>query len=351
MPVSREFASSKGACRSLRREKILVVSPSWLGDSIMMMPALLDLRRQAGVLHLVVLAKPAVASVWRMCSGVDEVIVLTTGIRGSIKAVKAVKAGQFDFAYVVPNSFRAALIPYLAKVPGRRGFTGHQRRWMLTESIPVVITGTPHQSQEAYDLFGIAAGPKREEVLIKPDEQDRQDMMSRLQLPEGEAALLVAMFPGAARGPSKCWPEERFAEVGRRLAGRGCRIVLLGAPLDRESCERIAGQIGAGAINMAGMTTLAALAGLLSLCRVVVANDSGGMHLAAAVGTRVVALYGATDPEVTGPMGNGHCVLMAPGIHRGRDVPRRSAVGKAALDAISADSVYEAVARALASAR
>lgn len=350
MPVSREFASSKGACRSVRREKILVVSPSWLGDSIMMMPALFKLRRQAGVLHMAVLAKPAVASVWRMCSVVDETIVLTTGIRGAIHAVKAVKAGQFDFAYVVPNSFRSALIPFWAKVPGRRGFTGHQRRWMLTESIPVV-TGASHQSQEAYKLFGIDPDPKREEALLTPDEQDRQAMMRRLKVGEGETELLVAMFPGAARGPSKCWPEERFAEVGRRLAGRGCRIILLGAPSDRESCERIAGQIGAGAMNMAGMTTLAALTGLLSLCRVVVANDSGGMHLAAAVGARVVALYGATDPEVTGPMGNGHCVLMAPGIHRGRDVARRSVVGKAALDAISADSVYEAVVRALASSR
>jgi ADP-heptose:LPS heptosyltransferase len=98
---------------------------------------------------------------------------------------------------------------------------------------------------------------------------------------------------------------------------------------------------------MAGETTLAELAALLSLSRVAVANDSGGMHLAAAVGTKVVALYGATDPAITGPLGDGHIILMSPGVQRGRDIDRKSKIGKSALEAISVDSVCEAILRVL----
>ena len=347
MPASREYASNSGGCRTSRCERVLVVSPTWLGDSIMTMPAILALHQQAGPLWVTVLAKPAVAPLWRMCPVVDEVLVLKAGIRGTLDAVKLVKAGNYDFAYVVPNSFRSAFIPFLAAVPGRRGFDGHQRRWMLTESIGAEGLGKAHQSDEAFLLFGLEPVTKMVDPLLRPSEQDCLAVLRRLSLPHGEVKPRVAIFPGAARGVSKCWPEDRFAEVGRRLVENGCRVLLLGAASDRESCGRIAGQIGSGAVSMAGETTLAELAALLSLSRVAVANDSGGMHLAAAVGTKVVALYGATDPAITGPLGDGHIILMSPGVQRGRDIDRKSKIGKSALEAISVDSVCEAILRVL----
>lgn len=347
MPAFHGFASNNPR-HPQRLEKIIVVSPSWLGDCIMLIPALLELRRQAGPLHVAVLAKPAVVPLWRLCVAIDEVLELKTGVKGTVEAVKAVKAGKFDFAYVVPNSFRSALIPFLAKIRGRRGFTGHCRRWMLTECVRAVWSGRDHQSGEAFTLLGIKPSVANESVLLKAGDRECAAMQARLELPAGQAGKpMVAMFPGAARGPAKRWPEGRFAEVGRRLVEWGCRVVLVGSMSERELCERIAGQIGAGAITMAGTTTLGELTALLSQCRLAIANDSGGMHLAAAVGTKVVAVFGITDPVVTGPIGDGHIVVMAPGFQRGRDVERDSTAGKSALDAVSVDSVYEAAVRTL----
>ncbi len=348
MPAFRESVSSSIAKGPARHETILVVSPSWLGDCIMAMPAILDWRRLAGPMKVVVLAKPAVAPVWRMLVAVDEVLEVKTGFKGTLATVNVVKGGQFDFAYVIPNSFRSALIPFLAKVPGRRGYAGHFRRWMLTESVRSSRAGLEHQSREAFALLGIKPGITNEEVLLRAGANEQAAIDLRLGLPAGGGGRpMVAMFPGAARGPGKRWPEGRFADVGRRLVEWGCRVVLAGAVADREVCGRIAGQIGAGAIAMAGETTLVELVALLSRCRVVLANDSGGMHLAAAVGTKVVAVFGMTDPRITGPMGDGHIVLMAPGFQRGRDVGRDSKAGQAALEEVTVDSVYEAVMRTL----
>jgi heptosyltransferase-2 len=348
MPASREYVSSSIAKGPTRHERILIVSPSWMGDCIMAMPAILEWRRLAGPLKVVVLAKPAVAPLWRMSSSVDEVLTIRTGFKGTLAAVNAVKGGQFDFAYVIPNSFRSALIPFLAKVRGRRGYAGHFRRGLLTECVRSSRAGLEHQSREMFTLLGIKPGITNEEVLLRAGAPEQAAMDLRLELPAGGGGKpMVVMFPGAARGSSKRWPEGRFADVGRRLAEWGCRVVLAGTAADRELCGRVAGQIGSGAITLAGATTLAELVALLSRCRVVIANDSGGMHLAAAVGTRVVAVFGVTDPVVTGPMGAGHIVLMAQGFLRGRDVGRDSKAGHDALAEVTVDAVYKAAVRIL----
>jgi len=352
MPASPESVSNRRGRAPVRPEKILVVSPSWLGDSIMAMPALYELKRQAAGLRITVLAKPAVADVWGLCPAVDEVLEFETGWRGMRKAVREVAAGGFDFAYVIPGSFRSAWIPFLSRVPVRRGYPGHCRRWLLTEGVCGSSAGI-HQSEEAFRLLGVEPGGGLHGPLVAVPEVERDAMRQRpgLSSPAG-AAPLVAMFPGAARGPSKRWPSDRFTEVGRRLAaGSMCRVVLAGSAEDRAMCEEIAGRIGSGAVSLAGLTTLRELAALLSLCHVVIANDSGGMHLAAAVGTRVVALYGLTDPRVTGPLGDGHVVLMAPGVVRDRNIPRETSAARAALEAITADSVHAAVLAVLGTAR
>ena len=154
----------------------------------------------------------------------------------------------------------------------------------------------------------------------------------------------MGLLPGAARGPSKQWPPDHFIAVGRQLAARpGCRIVVFGARDEASLCRAVAEGIGPAAITLGGETTLSELAALLGLCRVVVANDSGGMHLAAAAGARVVAVYGLTDPAKTGPIGHGHRIVCAEGRPRSRDIRRNSREAKDALASIRPDRVLEAV--------
>ena len=159
----------------------------------------------------------------------------------------------------------------------------------------------------------------------------------------------VGVLPGAARGPSKRWPPDRFASVAARLAEEnGCRVLVLGTRAERDLCEGMAHAAGPAAVSLAGETSLRDVACLLSLCRVVLCNDSGGMHLAAAAGTRVVAVFGMTDPETTGPLGSGHALVLAEGVERSRDIARNSGEAVRALQSIPTHRVYEAAARILA---
>lgn len=317
----------------------------------MSMPALFALKRRAARLHVTVLAKPAVLPVWGLCPAVNDLIELRTGWRGMRAAIHAVASCGCDFAYVIPNSFRSAWIPFQARIAGRRGFPGHCRRWLLTEAVRCPAGRRFHQSIEMFHLLGVEPEDAPPAPLLSVPEMERRAIVDRFSLGvvDRDRLSLAGLFPGAARGPAKCWPADRFAELGRRLTGeRGCRVVLFGSEADVAACEAIANRIGQGVVNLAGRTGIQELVTLLSLCRVVVANDSGGMHLAAAAGTRVVALYGVTDPVVTGPMGQGHVILMAQGVERRRDIARDSTIARAALESISVDTVFDAASRLLA---
>jgi ADP-heptose:LPS heptosyltransferase len=130
---------------------------------------------------------------------------------------------------------------------------------------------------------------------------------------------------------------------------QGCRILVLGGKADQSICDEVAEGMGAGAINLAGKTDLMELAGLLGLCRVVVANDSGGMHLAAGLGVAVVGIFGLTDPVKTAPVGPFSRVLCAEGVARSRDIARDSMEARAAMESISVDTVYHEVVLAIKS--
>jgi heptosyltransferase-2 len=351
MPVFPESASSENVVAGHDAPRLLIVATSWLGDGIMMLPALAVLRQRLPHAHMTILAKPAVAPLWHLFPGANEVLVLEKGLRGTPKTVRQVRRGQFDFAYICPRSFRSAVIPFLARVPGRRGLAGHSRDWMLTETVHLDATAREgHQVQEYLQLFGVEHDPLLiPPLLVVPGEQTVlaqrrlfetwQERVGRLDAPR-----VVGLFPGAAHGPSKRWPAERFIQLGKRLLGEySVRILVLGAKGDREVCDEVAKGIGRGALNLAGKTPLATLVAYLQLCRVVVSNDSGGMHLAAAVGTRVVGLFGVTDPGKTAPLGKGHALILAKGVARHRDLPSDSETARQAMMSIGLDDVYGAV--------
>lgn len=348
MPASPASVSSEHDFSRGRAVRILVVSVNWLGDCVMTMPALRRLRERLPEAHIAILCKPGVAGLWPLFKEVDETILLLPGIKGTLQAVKAVRGGHFDFAYVMPKSFRSALVPFLAGIPGRKGLRGHSRDWMLTEAITLPPEANQeHQCHEYLRLAGVEDHSTLALPLLRVPHESREDART-LAAPDGAEVPLVGMFPGAAYGPSKRWSPERFAEVGRRLVeSHGARVVLFGSHADAEVCGRVAQGLGNRAVDLCAKTDLRKLAGALSLCRLVVANDSGGMHLAAALGIPVVAIFGITDPRKTGPMGELCRVLTARGARCRRDVPRYSLEARSAMLSIRIEEVYQAAVQLL----
>ncbi len=320
--------------------RLLVVVPTWLGDGVMVMPAMAGLRKRLPRAHIAVLAKPSVLPVWSLFSGVDAAIPLKKGLSGMLETVRLVKAEKFDFAYILPNSFRSAWVPWLAGIPGCRGVSSQWRQWMLTESVKISdSTRCGHQSLEMAEILGLS--PDKLEVppfLVVPEvewEKARCKLSGKLPC--------IAFFPGATYGPAKRWPVDRFVALGRQLMSQGFGILLLGGKTDKPLCDEVAAGVGEGALNMAGETALTELAGLLVSCQAVVANDSGGMHLAAGLGVKVVGIFGLTDPVKTSPVGVQNRILCAEGVARSRDIARDSAEARAAMESISVETVYQAV--------
>jgi len=344
MPVSPESVSSN-APHGAGSAHVLVVAPSWLGDCVMVMPALAAFRKRLPGVHISILAKPTVAALWTLVEGVESVIPLKTGFKGMRETVCAVREGGFDFAYVLPKSFRSAWIPFLARVRGRRGMAGHGRDWMLTETVVLSAEAERgHQSLEMAEVFHIAPGDLESPPFLLVPDAVRTSVKDRYLASGSAARPLIAFFPGAAHGPAKRWPTDRFVALGQRVvADTGCAVLVLGGKGDVAVCAETARGIGPGAMDLAGRTSLPELAGVLAACRCVVANDSGGMHLAAGLGVPVVGLFGMTDPGKTAPVGNRNRLLTAEGVVRSRDIDRDSTEARQALESITVESVHQAV--------
>jgi len=328
-------------------DEVLVCGLNWVGDGIMSMPALQAFRRMNPTTRVIMLVKPKVAALWRLHAVPDRLIELRAGMRGTVRAARAVGDSQVRRAYVLPHSFRSALVPYLARVPERIGFPGHGRDWMLTEvRRQVADAARRHQAWEYMGLLApeSAASGGLEYPALEIGGAIRQRAEALL---EGLDEPRVGLVPGAGRGPSKRWPAEHFIELGRLLrAGIGAGIAVPGAPGEERLCRQVAQGIGRGARSLAGRGGLDLFAALLQSCRAAVANDSGGAHVAAAVGTPVVVIFGVTDPEVTGPLGRVVEVVRTPG-GVGRDVPRDSLEARRRLALIQPETVYRRLERVI----
>ena len=313
---------------------VLVVSASWLGDAVMSMPALQAWQQANPEARITVLAKRGPAELWRMHSAPAEVLTLGTGPGDTWEAVNEVRQRKFTEAFILPHSFRSAVVPFLAGVPVRRGMPGHFRDWMLTSTVPADSACDAHQSREYGLLFGVDELPLPVISIPATAIQNAREKVALLDEP------FFGLVPGAARGPSKRWPETRFVRLGRMLRERlGGHVLVFGSPAEQHLCSRIAREIGAGTVNFAGKTNIAEWAALMQLCRVVVCNDSGGMHLAAAAGVPVAAVFGITDPRKTGPLGRHVRILQNSGIQQ-RDISRHSEPAVEALKAISPEQVF-----------
>lgn len=293
-------------------DRLVVVSPNWLGDAVMALPAIADARRHFPDAHLAVAARQSVAPLFTMVAGVDEVITLPG--RGGARALSSWKQdaavlanGQFDAALLLPNSFATGLIASRSGIAERWGFATDWRARYLTRAIPKPKAPL-HQGayyQALTSALGMAPGPMHARVW--PNQDWAREVLREIGLDLDEPFAVFA--PGAAYGRAKQWLPERFAQLAHQLIEqRNWSVVMVGANADRDVCREIESRLPKTGtkinrlIDFAGKSDLPTLAGILAVARAVVSNDSGAMHLAGAVGTQVVALFGATDETRTSPL-------------------------------------------------
>ncbi len=299
--------------------RLVVRAPNWLGDIVMALPAIAAVRAAHPDAQLALAAPAPFADICAAVPGVDAVVPLRgSGIRAVGLHAQALRAGGFDVAILFTNSFGSALAASRAGIAERWGYQRDWRRRLLTRAIaPRPRRGTaaapgpagPHHS--AYYLRLVAAldmPPVAGPVTLVPPAA-AIERAAALFAGAGIApdAVLVGFAPGAAYGSAKRWPPERVAAAITGVATRGARAVLVGAAGDAEIARAIQSAlepaVRASVVDLVGRTDAATLMAALVRCAVVVANDSGAMHVASAVGRPVVAIFGPTDERATAPMG------------------------------------------------
>ena len=332
--------------------RILVRGTNWLGDAVMTTPALLRLRERFPDAHIALLTPEKLRDLWLVAPkpgvggtghpAVNEVISFTPN-ENIFSVRKKLRAGTFDLTLVLPNSPRSAMEPWLAGIPQRIGYSRPWRNFFLTQAIaprpgavrmrklsvaeikrrtgvtPVskinsetsetgampVLRPIDHQIYEYLHLaaaLGANPEPIAPQLFVAPDEIEAVKRKFGL---EKNTQPIFGLNPGAEYGPAKRWPVERFIAAAQEIQNRtNCVWLIFGGQNDTAVAGKIQSAIGnrqSALLNLAGKTTLRELMSLLKLCRVLLTNDSGPMHVAAALGTPVVVPFGSTSPELTGP--------------------------------------------------
>jgi len=286
---------------------ILVVGPSWVGDTVISQVLLQLLKQQHPTAQIDYLAPPWTLPLLKRMPEVRQGILnpfghgaLQLGARRQLGL--ELRAGQYDLALVLPNSWKSALPPWFAGIPLRTGFRG-EARWGLLNDLRKL---DPQALPQMADRFAALAFPAEATLPALPRPAlhstagQQQQLLARLNIDPAKPD--VAFCPGAEYGPAKRWPERHFSTLARRLADRGYAIWLVGSPKDHAVAETIAQDAQGLCTNLCGKTDIAEATDLLAAARLVVTNDSGLMHVAAAVGRPVIALYGSSSPLFTPPL-------------------------------------------------
>lgn len=298
--------------------KILVRATNWIGDAVISLPALEALRARFPEAEIVLVAKPWVSEIYWHCAPPMRQIVYDPagkhrGLRASSRFCSLLRSENFDMAVLFQNAFHAAWMAWRARVPVRIGYARDGRSALLTEAVEVPPRGAYGHEAYYYLQLLFRAG------LIERPEPVRPLTEARLVLRDAEklwaskrlqalnldgSPFLVGIHPGASFGPAKRWPAERFAALADRLIGElGADVLIFGSAAEAPLAASIAQAMKHTPKLLAGATTLTQMLALFANCRLLVTNDSGPMHLAAALGLPLVAVFGSTDERGTGPLG------------------------------------------------
>jgi heptosyltransferase-2 len=289
--------------------RLLVVGPSWVGDMVMAQSLFRMLVNEGANVEIDVIApRWALPLVARMPE-VRRGIALDVGhgelaLRERLRLGRELGAARYDQALILPRSLKAALVPFFAGISKRTGYRG-EYRYGIVNDMRRLDAQVLNQTVKRYAALGLDTSDRRLSKLPNPrlkiDETNRAELVERWSLDTSGA--IVALMPGAEYGPAKCWPLERFAELASRLSAARVAVWVLGSARERDIGAQIAERAGSDrVVNLCGRTELTDAVDLLSIAHVAVTNDSGLMHVAAAVGSHVIAIYGSSTPDCTPPL-------------------------------------------------
>lgn len=298
--------------------KILVIGPSWIGDMVMSQSLYTALKQQHPNSSIDVIAPDWCRPILERMPEVNQAITMPFGhgdfnFFGRRELGRKLRAAHYDHAYVLPNSAKSALIPWFANIPRRTGWKGELRYGLLNDLRPnkqafqymveryVALAHPKTEMTGSAALKGLDNLPKPQ---LRTDKSAQQQALTKFQLETKRK--IIGLCPGAEFGPAKKWPEQHYATVAQAMCEQGYQIWLFGSQKDRTPCENIRAAVSAEGQRhihiLAGQTSLIEVVDLLALCDTVVSNDSGLMHVAAAVGCNIVAVYGSTSPQYTPPL-------------------------------------------------
>jgi heptosyltransferase-2 len=307
---------------------ILVRAPNWIGDAVLCLPALEKLKTDYPEAEITVLARPWVSPVFFNNPVVKRIIDYDAsgrhhGIAGKWRLTRELKKNSFDMAVLLQNAFEAALIAFLTRIPVRVGYATDLRGWFLSH--PVKLDPEIRKRHQVFYYLNIISKVKSQESEVRSKNKDiigdgfelDKKIKPNIYLTAEEKTwaedflqgkgigdnIVVGIAPGASYGPAKRWLAEGFGEVARRLVDEyETKVVLFGGKDDRSICNGVLN--GMQGINLAGEVDLRKSIALLSRCNLFITNDSGLMHIAASLGVPTVAIFGSTDPKLTGPLGD-----------------------------------------------
>jgi lipopolysaccharide heptosyltransferase II len=301
--------------QDLKPFRILIRSSNWLGDAAMSVPAIRAIKAGRPDARVTITAPENIAPIWKLVPEVDAIIPLPGSRLFSVVRLLR-REPPFDVAVLLPNSLRVGLETWLGGIPRRVGYRGHWRRWLLNQIVPVPRKpGPPEHHSLRFLRIAHECGAAMEYSLIKetPNAQrptPNAQLASTYQPSTINHQLKIGLCPGAEYGPAKRWLPDRFAEAAEKIgAYSSVQWILFGTKRDAAIGDQIATALGGHCVNRIGQTTLDQLIDELRQCRLLLTNDTGSMHLAALLGVPVVAIFGSTEPHLTGPLDDGHIIL------------------------------------------
>ncbi len=295
--------------------KILIIAPSWVGDCMLMQPMLHRLQRRHPAAHIDVLAPPWTEKLLRQIPEVHDVIV-NPFPHGDFSLLSRRRLGmqlrdaRYDQAIVLPNSWKSALVPFFANIPLRTGFVGEMRYGLLNDArrlskkkLPLMVERFVQLAEAAGDEISRPVPAPR----LSVDDTQRSQALGKFNLTLDKP---VAVFcPGAEYGPAKRWPPQYYAELAQHLREQGYAVWLVGSSKDRAVADIIISLGNEPCRNLCGVTELTEAIALVSCANLVVSNDSGLMHIAAALDRPMLAIFGSSSPQFTPPLSDKAQVL------------------------------------------
>lgn len=295
--------------------RIMIRATNWVGDAIMSLPALRAVRSKFPDAQLAVVARPYVADLYRGQGICDELIPYDTngkhhGWHGREALAAELRSRRFDLTLLLQNAFDAAWLTWRARIPQRIGYALDFRSTLLTKAVPVPKPGEIPSHEKFYYLellrrIGwIDNLPDDPHIALQlPDSARHQAMQTLVEAGARRNARRIAVGAGASYGSAKCWPPDRFAKaLNEFLSHQDVDVILFGTAEESSVSAAISTELRRPATDLTGKTTIADLPALLSQCHLFLGNDSGAMHVAAAVGLPIVGVFGPTDPCGTAPV-------------------------------------------------